>query len=63
LKKENLEKYGLPKSFYRNIILPPPAKLKVFNYEDVMNHRKNLSTIERLKMLNDIEEHLLFKIQ
>jgi hypothetical protein len=61
-KEENRREYGLPRSFYSKIVLPPPSDLKVFEWQDVANHRKTLSTIERIKMLNDIEDHLLMKL-
>ena len=59
----NKAKYGLPRDFYSQIVLPPPTELKVFRWDDVMNHRKNLTTIDRISMLGEIEKHLLFKIQ
>ena len=62
-KLESLEMYGLPKSFYRKIVLPPKTELKVFNVEHVMNHKKKLSTIEKIKILTDTEEHLIYKIK
>lgn len=62
-KQENRELYGLPRDFYKNIELPPASELKVFKVEDIVNHKKTLTVIERLKMLSDMEEHLLIKIK
>lgn len=50
----NKQKYGLPRDFYQKIRLPPPTEIKVFNLENIINHKKNLSTIERLKLLLDL---------
>lgn len=62
-KLSNKAEYGLPRQFYKKIVLPLGAELKVFNVNDVTNHKKAISTIERLRMLTDIEEHLLQKIE
>lgn len=62
-KEENRKLYGLPKDFYKKIVLPPASELTVFKVEEVVNHKKKLSVIERIKMLSDLEEHLLIKIE
>ena len=57
-KQENKIKYGLPRDFYQKIRLPPPTEIKVFNLENIMNHKKDLSTIERLQMLHDLLDYI-----
>ena len=59
----NRSKYGLPREYYKAIKLPPKTELKVFKWDDVMNHRKNLSTIERIQILEDIEQYILTNIE
>lgn len=60
-KQVNKIKYGLPRDFYQKIKLPPPTEIKVFCLENIINHKKDLSTIERLKMLYDLLDYIRSK--
>ena len=62
LKKKNKAMYGLPRDFYQSVELPLAAELKVFKVDECLNHKKDISLVQRIRMLTDIEEHLVSKL-
>ena len=62
LKLKNKALYGLPRDFYQSVELPLAAELKVFRVDECLNHKKDISLVQRIRMLTDIEEHLVSKL-
>ena len=63
LKAENEEKYGVPFEVYSKIQLPEPTEIKVFKLEDILNHKRELSSVERINMLLELQGYLQEKLR
>jgi len=63
LQNENLRKFGLPRSFYSKIELPRPTDIKVFELKDIVDCKRNITTAERIQMLEDIKKYSHWKLE
>ena len=62
-KKINQEKYGLSPEAVQAIKLPAPTAVCFYDVKKIMNPKNDLSTVERIEKLQELEKALLSKLE